>query len=61
MTCIQLMRPKHWIKNIIIFIPVFFSGRIFVLLFTGGGQKPVGDVDWVCLLLIHGISRICIQ
>lgn len=39
MTCIQLMRPKHWIKNIIIFIPVFFSGRIFVLLFTGGGRS----------------------
>jgi 4-hydroxybenzoate polyprenyltransferase len=26
-----LMRPKHWIKNLFLFIPVFFAGEIFDL------------------------------
>ena len=28
---ITLMRPKHWIKNSFIFLPLFFSGEVFVL------------------------------
>lgn len=28
---IKLMRPKHYIKNLLIFIPLFFSGRLFEL------------------------------
>lgn len=26
---LYLMRPKHWIKNLFLFIPVFFAGEIF--------------------------------
>jgi decaprenyl-phosphate phosphoribosyltransferase len=26
---ISLMRPKHWIKNLFIFLPLFFSGEVF--------------------------------
>lgn len=26
---IKLMRPKHWIKNLLIFIPAFFSGNLW--------------------------------
>jgi decaprenyl-phosphate phosphoribosyltransferase len=26
---ISLMRPKHWIKNSFIFLPLFFSGEVF--------------------------------
>jgi decaprenyl-phosphate phosphoribosyltransferase len=26
---INLMRPKHWIKNSFIFLPLFFSGEVF--------------------------------
>ena len=37
---IKLMRPKHWLKNVLIFICVTFSGRLFelnALLRTLGG------------------------
>lgn len=27
--CLKLMRLKHWIKNILIAVPVFFAGRIW--------------------------------
>lgn len=30
---IRLLRPKHWIKNLLVFIPAFFGGR---LLLPGG-------------------------
>jgi len=30
-SCILLMRPKQWIKNLFLFIPVFFAGEIFNL------------------------------
>ncbi|KRL26194.1 phosphoribose diphosphate decaprenyl-phosphate phosphoribosyltransferase family protein [Limosilactobacillus frumenti DSM 13145] len=26
---IKLMRPFHWVKNLLIFVPLFFSGRLF--------------------------------
>lgn len=26
---IKLMRPHHWIKNVLLFFPLFFSGRFF--------------------------------
>lgn len=26
---IKLIRLKHWLKNFLIFLPIFFSGRIF--------------------------------
>src|SRR6478735_8509222 len=26
---LSLLRPKHWIKNAFIFLPLFFSGEIF--------------------------------
>lgn len=26
---IKLIRPFHWVKNLLIFVPLFFSGRIF--------------------------------
>ena len=26
---IQLIRPKDWVKNLFLFIPVFFAGQIF--------------------------------
>ena len=26
---IQLMRPKHWAKNLFLFIPLFFAGKFF--------------------------------
>lgn len=26
---IKLMRPKHWIKNFLVFIAIFFSGQLF--------------------------------
>lgn len=26
---ISLVRPKHWIKNLFIFLPLFFSGEVF--------------------------------
>ncbi|NLR58053.1 decaprenyl-phosphate phosphoribosyltransferase [Chitinophaga polysaccharea] len=29
MKYIQLLRPKHWIKNAFLFIPLFFAGEIF--------------------------------
>lgn len=33
MEYLRLMRPKHYIKNLLIFLPLFFSGDIFNLLF----------------------------
>lgn len=29
MDCLKLLRVKHWIKNFLIFVPLFFSGEIF--------------------------------
>jgi len=29
MSILKLLRPKHWLKNFLIFIPVTFSGRLF--------------------------------
>lgn len=29
MKYLHLIRPKHWIKNLFLFIPLFFSGEIF--------------------------------
>ena len=26
---LSLLRPKHWIKNAFVFLPLFFSGEIF--------------------------------
>ncbi len=26
---VQLMRPKHWVKNLFLLLPVFFAGRIY--------------------------------
>lgn len=31
MKFIKLLRPKHWIKNAFLFIPLFFAGEIFLL------------------------------
>ena len=28
---VKLMRPQHWVKNILIFLPAFFNGSIFEL------------------------------
>ena len=25
----KLMRPQHWVKNALIFLPVFFNGSVF--------------------------------
>src|SRR5918993_127274 len=37
---IQLLRPKHWAKNLFLFIPLFFAGKFFevheILLVFGG-------------------------
>ena len=37
---IQLIRPKHWAKNLFLFVPPFFAGKFFELdkigLLTGG-------------------------
>lgn len=27
---LKLIRVKHWIKNLLVFLPVFFSGNIFL-------------------------------
>lgn len=37
MEYIKLMRPKHYLKNFLVFLPIFFSGNIFNLdyLFVG--------------------------
>lgn len=29
MKYLRLIRPKHWVKNLFLFIPLFFSGEIF--------------------------------
>ena len=29
MKYIRLMRVKHWIKNLLIFLPIIFSGKLF--------------------------------
>jgi 4-hydroxybenzoate polyprenyltransferase len=31
MKYIKLLRPKHWIKNLFLFIPLFFAGQLFHL------------------------------
>ncbi|SEA44196.1 4-hydroxybenzoate polyprenyltransferase [Chitinophaga terrae (ex Kim and Jung 2007)] len=31
MKFIRLLRPKHWIKNAFLFIPLFFAGEIFLV------------------------------
>src|SRR5678809_1458393 len=28
---IQLLRPKHWVKNLFLFVPLFFAGKFFEL------------------------------
>lgn len=28
---IKLMRPKHWVKNLFIFLPVFFAGQLSII------------------------------
>ncbi len=37
---IKLLRPKHWAKNLFLFLPLFFAGKFFepdkILLLTGG-------------------------
>src|SRR6187200_3270408 len=37
---IKLLRPKHWAKNLFVFVPLFFAGKFFELdkigLLTGG-------------------------
>jgi len=40
MKYIELMRPKHYIKNVLIFLPIIFSGKIFL-----------GEVNWVQLII----------
>jgi 4-hydroxybenzoate polyprenyltransferase len=37
---VQLIRPKHWVKNLFLFLPVFFAGKMYeadkiLLLFWG--------------------------
>ena len=37
---ITLLRPKHWVKNLFLFVPLFFAGRFFeldeIVLLTAG-------------------------
>lgn len=28
-SCLILLRPKHWVKNLFLFVPLFFSGHLF--------------------------------
>ena len=28
---IKLLRPKHWAKNLFLFVPLFFAGKFFEL------------------------------
>ena len=30
-SCLLLMRPHHWVKNLFLFLPIFFAGEIFNL------------------------------
>ncbi len=44
---ITLMRPHHWIKNIFLFLPLFFAGKVFdldKLLSTAGGFVAFGFI-----------------
>lgn len=34
MVYLQLLRIKHWVKNAFLFIPAFFSGELFSLIFS---------------------------
>jgi decaprenyl-phosphate phosphoribosyltransferase len=41
---INLLRPKHWIKNGFIFLPLFFSGELFSLSFTSYVQLLISFI-----------------
>ncbi|MCB0395254.1 MAG: decaprenyl-phosphate phosphoribosyltransferase [Flavobacteriales bacterium] len=46
MHIIRLLRPQQWIKNLILFFPVFFAGKI----------TDVGAIQWVLL----GVLAFCL-
>ena len=55
---LELMRIKHWIKNIFIFIPIVFSRRIFEFDFFWDGLKTF-ILFSVGSSLIYIINDIC--
>ena len=52
------MRPQHWVKNVLIFLPVFFNGSVF----KGNvmGKLFLGFLAFsLCASLIYVINDIC--
>ena len=55
---VKLMRPQHWVKNVLIFLPVFFNGSVF----KGNvmGKLFLGFLAFsLCASLIYVINDIC--
>lgn len=55
---VKLMRPQHWVKNVLIFLPVFFNGSVF----KGNvmGKLFLGFFAFsLCASLIYVINDIC--
>lgn len=48
----KLLRVKHYIKNLLVFMPMFFSGMIF------DREKIVRGGGGICLLLFFIISGL---
>ncbi len=56
--CLRLMRVKHWIKNIFVFVPLFFSLKLFDL--TSVLQSINAFIIFsLCSSLVYIINDIC--
>ena len=60
---LRLLRPKHYVKNVLVLLPLFFSGRFFerMPLCVGlpgfAAFKRILYLGWCCLISEHSSRR----